>query len=136
MQTPEYKIIFVGPSGIGKTTFLCKLSNNIPQNLNNVPKTLGVEVKTVDLHNQNNKIRLNIWDCAGDKSYKGLGKSYYIGSKMAVIFKDQSNIQNIINDIRDMCGEIPILELNNFNKYNDYTITKEIIKNFAFNSIS
>lgn len=135
MQVPEYKTLFIGPSGIGKTTFLLKLFNNkndIP-NLENISITIGVEVYPVTLYRNNRKIRLNIWDCAGDQRYKGLGKEYYKDSDSAIIFKnDNTNITDICRDIREICGDIPILLFENFNKYSDYIEYRERLENFIF----
>ena len=132
MQTQEYKTIFAGPSRIGKTTFLHKLFYNRNEiNLRTIKPTLGLNVMPVDFYNENDKIRLNIWDCAGDERYKGLGKQYYIRSNIAIIFKDTTNTyKNIIKDINEICGDIPILEINNFDKYNNYEIYKNLISNF------
>ena len=72
MQVPEYKTLFIGPSGIGKTSFLTKLfhrRNDV--NVLNIPTTLGVDVTPIALHQDYRKIRLNVWDCAGNKKYKG-----------------------------------------------------------------
>tara|TARA_B100002019_G_C21133622_1_gene529584 strand:+ start:315 stop:737 length:423 start_codon:yes stop_codon:yes gene_type:complete len=133
MQTREYKTIFAGPSKIGKTTFLHKLfyNNNDIYNLRTIPSTLGVTVMPVDFYNENDKIRLDIWDCAGDRRYKGLGKQYYINSNLAIVFKDKTSFhRNIINDINEICGNIPILEINNFDKYKNYEVYKNLITNF------
>ena len=70
MQVPEYKTLFIGPSGIGKTSFLLKLHhrrNDI--NILDIPSTMGVDVKPVSLHHEHRKIRLSVWDCTGNKKY-------------------------------------------------------------------
>ena len=82
------KTLFIGPSGIGKTSFLKKIfhhRNNV--NILDIPNTIGVDVKPVTLHQDDRKIRLNVWDCAGNQKYKGLGKEYYLGADIAIIFK-------------------------------------------------
>ena len=134
MQVPEYKTLFIGPSGIGKTSFLTKLyhrRNDV--DVLNISNTIGVDVKPVTLHQDYRKIRLNVWDCAGNQKYKGLGKDYYLNSDIAVIFKtDNINITDICRDILEMCGDIPVLILDNFNKYSDYREYSEQLTNFVF----
>tara|TARA_Y100000591_G_C21793361_1_gene677878 strand:- start:975 stop:1394 length:420 start_codon:yes stop_codon:yes gene_type:complete len=138
MQVPEYKTLFIGPSGIGKTSFLLKLHHNRNDiNILDIPSTIGVDVKPVTLHTNNRDIRLNVWDCAGNKKYKGLGKEYYINANFAIIFKnDNINITDTSRDILEMCGNIPILILDNFNKYSDYNEYLEKISNFVFQKIT
>ena len=137
MQVPEYKTLFIGPSGIGKTSFLTKLFYNRNDiNTLNIPNTLGADVKPVNLFQNNRKLRLNVWDCAGNQKYKGLGKEYYKEANIAVIFKnDNTNITDISREILEMCGNIPVLILNNFNKYSNYNEYKEILNEFVFQKV-
>ena len=135
-QTREYKVLLLGPSDIGKTTFLKKIlyGNNI--DTNNIPTTLGVDVKPVDIHLNNDKIRLNIWDCAGNPNYQGLKEGYYTGSHAAIIFKDHTDYhKNIEINIRNKCGEIPVLYIENFDKNENITTEKNNLINFSFNNL-
>ena len=92
MQTPEYKVVIIGETDIGKTTFIKRLVYNM-DNLYVIKKTLGVEVTPLDLHGNNGRIRLNIWDCGGD--FKGLGEKYYIDAYGAIIFKKSTNSNHL-----------------------------------------
>ena len=134
MQVPEYKTLLIGPSGIGKTSFLTKLyhrRNDV--NVLNILNTIGVDVKPVALHQEHRKIRLNIWDCAGNMRYKGLGKEYYLNADLAVVFKnDNMNMTDVCRDILEVCGDIPVLIFDNFNKYSDFREYSERLTNFAF----
>ena len=65
----------------------CNMEYSNPQYV--IKKTLGVEVTPLDLHGNNGRIRLNIWDCGGD--FKGLGEKYYIDAYGAIIFKKSTN---------------------------------------------
>ena len=138
MQVPEYKTLFIGPSGIGKTSFLLKLHhrrNDI--NILDIPSTMGVDVKPVTLDQEHRKIRLNVWDCAGNKKYKGLGKEYYTNANFAIIFKNNNiNITDTSRDILEMCGDIPVLIFDNFNKYSDSREYSERLSNFIFQNIT
>ena len=59
MQTPEYKVVIIGETEVGKTTFMKRLVYNL-HHLFIVRRTLGVEVMPLDLHGNNGRIRLNI----------------------------------------------------------------------------
>ena len=53
-------------------------------------KTLGVDVTPYDYRINNNKFRLNIWDCGGDERFMGLGKLYTSGSDLIMIFGENN----------------------------------------------
>ena len=109
MQTQEYKIAILGDTDLGKTTFCKRLINN-SNNYLSIVKTLGVDVTPYPYSYNNRRVRLNLWDCAGDEKYKGLGEDYWIGSNGAIIFKDNSNNHiKYKNSILNRCGNIPIV---------------------------
>ena len=43
-----------------------------------------------------------------------------------------TNITDTYRDIRELCGDIPILLFENFNKYSDYNEYRERLENFIF----
>ena len=49
MQTIEYKVVVIGDTELGKSTFVKRLHYNL-NNLFTSIKTLGVDVLPVDLH--------------------------------------------------------------------------------------
>ena len=123
MQTQERKIIIIGDSDLGKTTFCKRLIDNSNNYLSN-QKTLGVDVSPYETYINNRKIRLNLWDCAGDERYKGLGVDYWIDAHGALIFKNNENNNHLRykNHILNKCGHIPIIYIdydinNNINNY-------------------
>ena len=84
MQTPEYKVVVIGNTQMGKTTFVRRLFYDVP-NLFIINKTLGVDVKPIDINGNNGKIRINFWDCGGE--VQGLKDGYYRGCQGAIIFR-------------------------------------------------
>uniref|UniRef100_A0A6C0CPL5 Uncharacterized protein n=1 Tax=viral metagenome TaxID=1070528 RepID=A0A6C0CPL5_9ZZZZ len=85
MQTPEYKVIVVGESMTGKSTFVHNMFYNRKRRGN--PRcTIGVDVVAVDFHGPGEKKRANFWDCAGNPLFAGLGESYWEGATHALIF--------------------------------------------------
>ncbi len=92
MQAIEYKISLIGASGSGKSSFLSKLLN---EDLNY--PTLGVDVHPYSFRFNNNYYRFNIWDCAGDDRYLGLGKDYIKDSDYVLLFGgEDSSFKNWI----------------------------------------
>ena len=90
MQTPEFKVILIGGSMTGKSTFLHNMFYN--KERTGAPKvTLGVDVAPVDLHGDDGKIRAVLWDCAGNPVFAGLGPGYWIGATHAIIFGTRNN---------------------------------------------
>lgn len=112
MQVKEYKVVLIGSTNTGKTTFVYKLLGKQQP----VAVTLGVEVSTIDLNHQGKKIRINFWDCAGNPNYKGLAEGYYINSKAAIIFKDQYNKYiTLERKLDQICPGIPKIYIDGFN---------------------
>ena len=93
MQTPEYKVVIIGETEVCKTTFMKRLVYNL-HHLFIVRRTLGVEVMPLDLHGNNGRIRLNLWDCGGE--FKGLGEKYYIDTYGAIIFRKSENDNHLV----------------------------------------
>ena len=60
MQTSEYKVIVIGESMTGKSTFVHNMFYN--RKRRGAPRsTIGVEVVPVDLHGEGPKKRANLW---------------------------------------------------------------------------
>ena len=136
MQVNECKVSLVGPPNSGKTLFLKRLLNNS----NNIDyheyiPTLGVDVYPIDLNGIMGKIRLNIWDCAGDSRYRGLAEKYHFDTKAAVVFR-KSNDESYL----EFKNELPIGTMCEF--INDYDLSnpeksvseyKQMLYNFIIN---
>ena len=133
MQTREYKVSLIGPSEVGKSSFLKRLLYGY-NHIYVTEKTLGVEVIPIDIHNNNNKIRLNIWDCAGDERYRGLKEKYHIDTQAAIIFRNSNN-DNHYSHEEELPENIPKFYVDNYNLKNpEYTV--EQYKTMLYNMIN
>lgn len=92
MQVPEYKVIVIGESMTGKSTFVHNMFYN--RRRPGDPRcTVGVDVCSVDLDGVNDKKRAVFWDCAGNPAFAGLGEDYWKGATHALIFTRRGSQQ-------------------------------------------
>jgi len=112
-----FKILLVGPPGVGKRNLTQRYCYNVfdPQD----KLTIGVDfhVKTVEI--QGKRIKLQIWDVAGEERFRFLLPTYTLGANAAMIifditkFKTIDQMNNWIQTIREKAGDIPIMLIGN-----------------------
>ena len=109
MEEEEYsllfKIILIGDANVGKTNILSRYISDTF--LETSKSTVGVELATKVEQYNNKKIKIQIWDTAGQERYKSITKTYYKGSKGALIVFDITkkdsfkNVDKWINDLKE-----------------------------------
>jgi len=72
------KLIVIGDSGVGKTCTLLRFCENIFQET--TLATIGVDFKLKNMNINNKRIKMQIWDSAGQEKYKTVTTNYYKGS--------------------------------------------------------
>ena len=83
------KMLLLGDSNVGKSTFLSKyIKGTIPQTRE---LTIGVDYAMKKIKTDKKIYKLNVWDTAGQESFRAITKSYYRGSHCAIVFFDISN---------------------------------------------
>jgi len=92
VQEKVMKILFVGDSGIGKSSMFLRYVDGIEPN-DNVPNTLGVDMKhkTIELATTRNKIervKLQLCDTAGQERFGTLTSSLYRAAQGVLICYD------------------------------------------------
>lgn len=93
-----YKIVVIGNSSVGKSTMLLRYIDNIfEQNYGN---TIVVDFKIKTIEQNGQKIKLQIWDTAGQEKFKSILSSYYKGAHGIIVVFDITNkdsFQNVRN---------------------------------------
>lgn len=80
-----YKLLLVGDAGTGKT-HLVEYHMGVKEVHGYVP-TLGVEVHPLRFTTKDESgVCFNVWDCAGDERFAGLGEGYYSEASIALVF--------------------------------------------------
>ena len=88
------KIILLGDSNVGKTSFIRKyMKLNVPEKHNS---TIGTAMFTKHIEYNNTSIDLRIWDTAGQERYASLTTLYYRSSNIVIIMYDVTNSQSFI----------------------------------------
>lgn len=96
MTQQTYKILMIGDSNVGKTTFVQRFLTGEFQK-NHVP-TCGVDMKEITYYNTNyGKITLQLWDLAGREDFKGLSDGYHIEADATLLFFDMTNKESYRN---------------------------------------
>ncbi|KAH0794998.1 small GTP-binding protein [Histomonas meleagridis] len=89
MTEGAIKIVFLGDSGVGKTSIVTKyVSGSIPEM--SVP-TVGAAFVTKDITFNDKAYQLLIWDTAGQELYRGLAPMYYRSALIAIVVYDVSS---------------------------------------------
>lgn len=70
-----FRIIIVGDTGVGKSCLLLRFSEDKFNENHDV--TIGVEFGTKSLILDNQPLKLQIWDTAGQESFRSITRSFY-----------------------------------------------------------
>ena len=107
MENKEYdllfKLILIGDSYVGKSNILLKYLKN--QFNENSKTTIGVEFGTKNIIINNKRIKIQIWDAAGQERFHSITSAYYKGAKGALIVYDitrKNTFDNIDKWITDL----------------------------------
>ncbi|KAM3129907.1 GTP-binding protein yptV4 [Paramecium bursaria] len=81
-----FKLILIGDTGVGKSCLLLQFIDKRFRQKHEV--TIGVEfgARMIDIESQN--IKLQIWDTAGQESFRSITRSYYRSAAGAIIVYD------------------------------------------------
>ena len=81
-----FKITLLGDEGVGKTTLVNRhLTGQFDKKY---IATVGVDVHPLRFNTNYGPKCINIWDCAGQDKFRGLGDGYYIQSQGLIVMFD------------------------------------------------
>ena len=122
MEEPlKFKVVLIGESGFGKTSILLRYVSN---EFNSQQfSTLGLSYvdKIIQIDN-NKKIKLEIWDTAGQEKFRALAKAYYRNIDVGILVYDVTN--------KTSFEEIKNYWIKDIKEDNDDNISKKIINIF------
>lgn len=103
------KIIFIGDSTVGKSSLICRFTDDILTEEEGTTIGIDFRLKTIDVDNIRYKIQ--IWDTAGQERFKSLVGAFYRGAHGVMVVYDMTNIEsfhnvkNWIKEVEYKCGE-------------------------------
>lgn len=94
-----FKIIVVGDTGVGKTCLVDRYCNKHFNPSHDM--TIGVEfgAKTLDLKLPNQepiKVKIQLWDTAGQESFKSITRSYYRSASGVILCYDTTRYETFL----------------------------------------
>ena len=129
------KIIFVGDSGVGKTTLINRINNEEFKDLNE--SSVGIDYYSKNIKFRGEELTLQIWDTAGQEKYRGLIPTYARNAVLAFIIYDISSKQSFENltgwiDYLNSIEKMPMIICGNkIDLVVDRQVTKEEGEKFA-----
>ena len=103
------KLLVVGDSSVGKTNFITQfIENKFNQTY---MTTSGMDLKTSSIVVKNKKIRVQLWDTAGQEKYRAITKNLFLKVQGALVVYDITNDNSFTNlktwvkSIKEECGK-------------------------------
>ena len=101
-----YKVLLLGDSSVGKTCFLLKYTDKVFNEVYMSTIGLDYRLKTLTLKS-GKKVKLQIWDTAGQDRFRTITKNYYKGANGIILIYDVTNsdtyenVENWISQIKE-----------------------------------
>ena len=97
-----FKYIIIGDTGVGKSCLLLQFTDKRFQPVHDL--TIGVEFGARMVTIDGKQIKLQIWDTAGQESFRSITRSYYRGAAGALLVYDITRRETLNSLAR--CGPI------------------------------
>ena len=110
-----FKVVFVGDATVGKTQIKSRYVQDIFDN--NYNPTIGLEFEVKEVEIDNKKIKLQLWDTAGQEKFRSITRTYYKSAHLIVFVyaidnkNSFDNIQSWVNEVNANTNKNPIFWL-------------------------
>ena len=111
-----YKILILGDWSVGKTCFLMRYTENTFTDIHLSTVGIDYRFKNITLEN-GEKIKIQIWDTAGQDRYKSMTKGYVRGANGIILIYDVTSrktfegIENWVKQIREQVSPRVVVSL-------------------------
>ncbi|KAJ5080744.1 rab2a member ras oncogene family [Anaeramoeba ignava] len=107
-----FKFIVIGDPGVGKSSILLRYTED--KFVSDYETTIGVEIGSRTINIDKKKIKIQIWDTAGQDSFRSITRSYYRGAAGALLVYDiarASSFDSIKDWLKTAQEEVKNLEI-------------------------
>ena len=87
-QSIPCKVVLIGESGVGKTSIISRYISNTFSSVLLATPGANFTTKTVFLKDENQSIKFEIWDTAGQEKYRALAKVFYKNAAVCILVYD------------------------------------------------
>uniref|UniRef100_A0A4W5RAM2 small monomeric GTPase n=1 Tax=Hucho hucho TaxID=62062 RepID=A0A4W5RAM2_9TELE len=84
-----FKLLIIGNSSVGKTSFLFRYADDSFTSA--FVSTVGIDFKVKTVYKNDKRIKLQIWDTAGQERYRTITTAYYRGAMGFILMYDITN---------------------------------------------
>ena len=132
------KVTLIGESSVGKTCIINKYCKNLFDS--NVDSTLGANYSQKKIERAGKRIRLDLWDTAGQEKYRAIGRHFYKESYIVCLVHDITNKASFESiktiwypELTEYGEKYKIIALigNKLDKYLEEQVSEEQGKKFA-----
>lgn len=89
-----FKVIIIGDYKVGKTSILCKYTG---REYRTPSTTISVDFRVKTLQRNGKRVKLQIWDIAGQERFRTAVASYYRGAVGVILVYDVTNRESFHN---------------------------------------
>lgn len=98
-----FKLLIIGDSGVGKSCFLLQFIEGDFKEDHNV--TIGVEYGAKTVAAAGKQVKLQIWDTAGQESFRAITRSFYRNANGVILMYDLTRMESF-ESLEDWLREI------------------------------
>jgi small GTP-binding protein len=112
-----FKLLIVGESGVGKTCMLLRFADDLFEE--DFLSTIGVDFKVKEMNLNGKRVKLQIWDSAGQERFKNITSSYYRNCSGIIIVYDVTKrdsfdkVTDWIAEVRRFVPTVPLIIVGN-----------------------
>ena len=89
---PDCKVVLIGDSGVGKSSIISRYIGGIF--VDSIDSTISSRFSQKEYEANGKKVRLNIWDTAGQEKFRSIGRNFYKDAYIILMVYDITNKQS------------------------------------------